>query len=367
MRHLLISAAAAMSLVGAATIANAQAPDDKRKEPAAEGKAPASDGKARQREPGTGPGTGKVEKSQHPAANRAAEPRPDGKQSGPKAERRDERTGERSGKSAEKNQDKDRPKATQQQPKDQRRSTEAPQPRKDQPKSTDAPQPRKDQPKSATQPQQGKDRPNTTEAPKSGTDPNKSATPQQPGKDQKQVGRVKVTEQQRSGVRERLVKQGKVEKTRINVTVNIGTAIPRSARLRPLPLTIVEYAPAYRGYSYIVLEDDSICIVDSRSYVIVDVIPASSQRADRRDRAQLALSTEQMRFVFANVPKDRTADVRVRLALGAEVPRNVELLAFPGDVTDQLPELRRYRYIVADGDVVIVDPNDHAVVLVIND
>jgi hypothetical protein len=57
----------------------------------------------------------------------------------------------------------------------------------------------------------------------------------------------------------------------------------------------------------------------------------------------------------------------VRLALGAEVPRDVELLAFPRDVVSQVPELGNYRYIVAENDVVIVDPRERGVVLVITD
>jgi hypothetical protein len=59
--------------------------------------------------------------------------------------------------------------------------------------------------------------------------------------------------------------------------------------------------------------------------------------------------------------------VRVRLALGAEVPRDIELLEFPSDVMDQISDVRRYRFLVTGNDVVIVDPNDHAVELVINE
>jgi hypothetical protein len=44
------------------------------------------------------------------------------------------------------------------------------------------------------------------------------------------------------------------------------------------------------------------------------------------------LSPEDRRFIYTTLPKDRAAEVRVRLALGAEVPRNVELLTFPAEV-----------------------------------
>ena len=176
-----------------------------------------------------------------------------------------------------------------------------------------------------------------------------------------------MTEQQRSSVRERLFKEGKFQKTRLNVRVNVGTRVPRSVRLLPLPLFIAELAPSYRGYDYIVLEDETICIVDPRSYDVVDVIYVGTQRAEGPSRRMLSLSQEQMRFISANVPREPRANVRVRLALGAEVPRNVELLAFPNLVVAQVPELEGYRYIVAENDIVIVDPRERGVALVITE
>ena len=318
MKYLLIGTAAAMALVGAAAIGNAQTKDEQGKVgPAAEDKGPA------QREPGAGKG----QQSQQPAPNRAAEPRPDGKTE-PKLGRAEGR------------------------PRARKLATEGRSRRGVWQGSTegDASSNRRTSPRAPKVRSHGKDQQKSTQ-----------------GMDQKQGARVQVTEQQRSGVRERLTKESRVERTKINVSVNIGAPIPRSVRLYTLPIAIVSLAPAYRGYSYIVLEDETICIVDERTYLIVDVMPSGSKRADRSGRGQLALSAEQTRFIFASVPKDRTTNVRVRLALGAEVPRDVELLAFPADVLGRVPEVGRYRYIVAGSDVVIVDSNDNAVVLVINE
>ena len=89
--------------------------------------------------------------------------------------------------------------------------------------------------------------------------------------------------------------------------------------------------------------------------------------ADAAHRTELSLSSGRMRFIYSSVPKDHKVDVRVRLALGAEVPRNVQLLTFPGDVVAQIPEVERFRYVVVDNDVVIVDPTERGVVLVINE
>jgi hypothetical protein len=157
------------------------------------------------------------------------------------------------------------------------------------------------------------------------------------------------------------LRQTRVEKTRVNVNIRIGSRIPASVRLHPLPGAILALAPAYRGHSYFVREDDTIVIVDARTHVVVDVIPAAMRTVG------LSLSRDQMRFIFERVPRDRTADVRVRLALGAEIPRDVELLRFPAEVVARIPEMARYRFVIAAGDVAVVDPTDNAVVLVISE
>jgi hypothetical protein len=50
-------------------------------------------------------------------------------------------------------------------------------------------------------------------------------------------------------------------------------------------------------------------------------------------------------------------------------PAPASTAAMSSSVMPGVPEMRRYRYIVAgsESDVVIVDPNDNAVVLVINE
>jgi len=241
---------------------------------------------------------------------------------------------------------KDQPKATQTQPeKSQPKSTQT-QPEKSQPKSTQT-QPEKSQPKST----QGQ----TNNSQKSSERSQKNT-------------RAQVSEQQRNGVRERLLKDGKFQKTKLDIRVNVGTRVPRSVRLLPLSVAIVALAPAYRSYSYVVLEDETIVIVDPRTYDVVDVIEVGTQHADRpQQRIALSPSQEQTRFISANLPREPRSNVRVRLALGAEVPRDVELRTFPREVLAQVPELERYRYIVAENDIVVVEPNERGVALVISE
>jgi hypothetical protein len=353
MRNLLFGGAATILLLGAGSLAIGQTPERKSKEPSAsEGKSSPPTQKPGAQDPGKadrGPAKGeaqrppesgkaKSQEAKQPTGERAAEPKDVDKRGEPKRTQGDD---ESQPKGVERERPKDQPKSAQPPSKDQPKTTEG-KLEKDRPKSTQPPS--KDQPK-ATEGRPDKDQPKSTQG-----------TP-----DKQQAGRLQVSKQQKSGVRERLFRQDHVEKTRVNVSVNIGTTIPRSIRLHAVPVTIVELVPVYRGYSYIVVEDETIYIVDPRTYVVVDVIHAGSQRA------QLSLSSGQMRFIYSNVPKDRNADVRVRLALGAEVPSNVQLLTFPDDIVAQIPEVERFRYIVVDDDVVIVDPVERGVVLVINE
>jgi hypothetical protein len=185
--------------------------------------------------------------------------------------------------------------------------------------------------------------------------------------DHHQVNRLQVNDRQRRNVRAHLLK-GRVDRVRNHrdFTLTVGSRIPRHHRrhLHRITAAIFAIAPLYRDYDYIVVED-TICIVDPETYTIVDVIPASIERAEAPVPA-LSLSSTQMRFVYANVPKDSArADVRARLALGNHLPRRVDTFPFPDDVVANIPELESYEYVVVDTDVVIVNPRNHEIALII--
>jgi hypothetical protein len=142
--------------------------------------------------------------------------------------------------------------------------------------------------------------------------------------------------------------------------------VPRHVQLYPVPREIISFFPYYRDYSYVVV-DDEICIVDRRTYQIVDVIDQGYIGGSRHEIAGLSLSSEQMALVRDSIPRDfPEADLRLRLALGAEIPREVELYEFPVIVLDRLPKLRDYRFLVAADQIVIVDPRDRSIALVID-
>jgi len=146
----------------------------------------------------------------------------------------------------------------------------------------------------------------------------------------------------------------------------IGAHIPRRVRLFAIPAAVIALVPAYTYYRYVVL-DDEVCIVDPDTYEIVDVIDEGPYPAASRPQvAELHLSPAEQRIVLDSIAPDfPPAEVRIRLALGAEIPRSVELHLFPNVVLDRIPKLQDFRFVVVEHDVVIVDPGDRAVALVI--
>jgi hypothetical protein len=59
----------------------------------------------------------------------------------------------------------------------------------------------------------------------------------------------------------------------VQFSITVGEAIPRTVHLYRFPASVMEYAPQYRGYEYILVGDD-VLVVDPRSMRIVAVIPA---------------------------------------------------------------------------------------------
>jgi hypothetical protein len=86
-------------------------------------------------------------------------------------------------------------------------------------------------------------------------------------------GSVNLTQEQKTKVRTTVINKGpKVERSKINFSLNVGTVVPRATvRLVAVPATLVEIRPAWRGYLYFVV-DDEIVIVHPRTLAIVAVI-----------------------------------------------------------------------------------------------
>jgi len=72
-----------------------------------------------------------------------------------------------------------------------------------------------------------------------------------------------------------------------------------------------------------------------------------------------ALPADEELDIYQQVRKSASKEVRpagFRPQIGAKVPRALALYSLPGDLTNRLPELRKYDYIVTQTVVVLVDP-----------
>lgn len=155
-------------------------------------------------------------------------------------------------------------------------------------------------------------------------------------------------------------------KANVRVNVHIGDRVPRNLRLVRVPTTVIAFFPYYRNYSYFV-EEETVYIVDPRTYAVVDVIDEGFARGQPVQQARLNLSEPQIALVREAIASSdiRAENLRLRLALGAEIPRDVELHRFPARVLDNVRDLENFRFVLVDDQIVIVAPGDRSIALVI--
>ncbi len=63
----------------------------------------------------------------------------------------------------------------------------------------------------------------------------------------------------------------KVTRSSINFNISVGTVVPRTVKFVAVPATLIEIYPAWRGYSYFIV-DDEIIIVEPRTLKIIAVV-----------------------------------------------------------------------------------------------
>jgi hypothetical protein len=87
-------------------------------------------------------------------------------------------------------------------------------------------------------------------------------------------GSVALTTEQKTKIRTSVIQSSnapKVSRSQINFNISIGTVVPRSVHFVAVPATLVEIHPAWRGYSYFIV-DDEIIIVEPHSFKIIAVL-----------------------------------------------------------------------------------------------
>jgi len=83
------------------------------------------------------------------------------------------------------------------------------------------------------------------------------------------AGSAKLTTEQRTKISS-VIREQKVERVNLNLSVSVGTRIPASVHVHPLPQQVIVIYPEWRGYDYI-LVGEQIVIIDPRTHEIVAV------------------------------------------------------------------------------------------------
>ena len=181
------------------------------------------------------------------------------------------------------------------------------------------------------------------------------------------ANRVQLTEEKRTNVGQTFAKDANLNRaTNVNITINVGTRLPQSVRLVAVPATIIAIVPEYRSYRYVVV-NDQICIVEPNSYEIVEIIPVSGQTAARSGSgATLVLNEDERAIILREIDMSGGSTMGLgAIAEGADVPRDVQVRAFPDAVVQKVAKVKGYKFFTAENRLAIVDPQGTKVQLVI--
>ena len=98
-------------------------------------------------------------------------------------------------------------------------------------------------------------------------------------------GNLHISRENASRISENLVRQGHREN--LNFNIDVGAPLPREVELLPLPPDVVELAPDYRGYDYVVVNDE-IVFVDPATRAVVGMIELGASSADAGPASHIA-------------------------------------------------------------------------------
>jgi hypothetical protein len=114
----------------------------------------------------------------------------------------------------------------------------------------------------------------TPKAGQTANDPAKSSTSTTTGQGSA-AGAAKLSTEQRTKITT-VFKQQKVERvepSKLNISISVGTRVPSTVRYHPIPQEVVVIYPEWRGFDYIMV-GDQIVVLDPRSHEIVAILEA---------------------------------------------------------------------------------------------
>jgi uncharacterized protein DUF1236 len=163
--------------------------------------------------------------------------------------------------------------------------------------------------------------------------------------------------------RKQIVNQLRNERTATrtsNVKVNIGQRLPSGIQPHRVPADIVRIVPQYRDYDY-TLVDNRVVLVDPRRREVVDIL---DDEPGTSTYGRIVISDE-MRARFRALARASSATIGTTPSGGTSALNCLSLQPVPEEMVRDNAELRNYRYLAVGNQVVLVDPQQQKVVLVI--
>ncbi|MGB9368717.1 MAG: DUF1236 domain-containing protein, partial [Xanthobacteraceae bacterium] len=184
---------------------------------------------------------------------------------------------------------------------------------------------------------------------------------------------IALDTQQQTTIGQALAQRGVKPLSNIIFSIAVGTKVPAAVLLRALPSDLVTFIPQYRGYSYVVVEEQ-IVIVDPGTQEIVAIVPytptAPATRTVETPKSRTPVAEKPMvnRPVNLNTEENavgrRPATEQRRKTTRSVVKREHREEHAPRTVTVEEssepvrgPAFRSHRYV--DDDEVIVAPRQN--------
>jgi len=83
---------------------------------------------------------------------------------------------------------------------------------------------------------------------------------------------IALETQQQTSIGQSIAQRGFKPLTDVSFSIAVGTKVPAAVQLRALPSDLATFVPQYRGYSFVVVEEQ-IVIVDPGTHEIVAIVP----------------------------------------------------------------------------------------------
>src|SRR5271166_1058109 len=191
-----------------------------------------------------------------------------------------------------------------------------------------------------------------------------TSAPRHGGGNVQAMGGAHISKENASRIADTLMATGSPQN--VNINVSVGDLLPGEVDPRPLPPAVVELVPEYRGYDYVVVNEE-IFIIQPSTRRVVEIIREGGPTQAMEGPPRINLTEAQQRMLFEAVRREGVpeAPMQAELADGATVPVDVTLEPVPQAVVVQIPMIERYRLFVANDEVVLVDPDTREVVDVV--